>query len=453
MIPITPALATDLYELTMAAGYWAEGRQEEAAFELFVRHLPRDRNYLLAAGLEDVVAYLENFHFTAEEIAYLRGLPVFASIPSGFFDFLAALRFTGDLWAIPEGTPVFAEEPLLTVVAPILQAQIVETALLMLINYPTSVASKAARVVTAAQGRSVVEFGARRAPGPEAALRAARAACLGGCVGTSYMEAGLRYGLSVYGTIAHSWVMSFAQEGDAFRAYQRLFPHNAILLIDTYDTLRAARDITRLFQPGEIRGVRLDSGDLAALSRDVRRILDEAGFTSAQIFASGDLNERLIADLAAQNAPIDSFGVGTDVTTVRDAPALGGVYKLAELRHDGQREFKIKTSQAKQTYPGQKQVWRRTGQDGVAAGDIITLYDEPSPAPDAAPLLVPILQGGRRVGSLPDLRDIQRHAREAIAQLPEPIRGLETPPAPYQVRFSERILQLQAQLQQRMRSA
>lgn len=303
----TPASATDLYELTMAAGYWMQRRPEIGVFELFVRHLPEGRNYLVAAGLEAALDYLENFHFTAEEIAYLRRVPAFTAVPPAFFDFLAALRFTGNVWAVAEGTPVFAEEPLLSVAAPLVEAQIVETALLAHMMYPTAVDSKAARVVRAAQGRAIIEFGARRAPGAEAALRAARAVYLGGCIGTSNVEAGMRFDIPIYGTIAHSWVMSFAEEAEAFRAYRRAFPQNAILLIDTYDTVRAARRITEIFRPGDVAGVRLDSGDLAALSRKVRDILDAAGFTSTRILASGDLNERLIADLVAQDAPIDSF--------------------------------------------------------------------------------------------------------------------------------------------------
>jgi len=449
MRTITPAITTDLYQLTMAVGYWAERRTERAVFELFVRRLPGDRSYLLAAGLEDAAAYLENFRFTEEEIAYLRGLPIFAETPAEFFESLAALRFTGDVWAVPEGTPVFANEPLLTVAAPILEAQIVETALLALLNYPTSVATKAARVVSAARGRSVVEFGARRAPGTDAALIAARAAFIGGCVGTSNVEAGMRFGLPVYGTIAHSWVMSYEDERAAFRAYQRAFPHNAILLIDTYDTLRAAHSITETFRPGEVFGVRLDSGDLAVLAREVRRILDSAGFTETKILASGDLNERLIADLSAQGAPIDSFGVGTDLTTVRDAPALGGVYKLVEIQQNGQRVLKMKFSEDKATYPGQKQVWRHTGPDGFYTGDTVTLVDAPPPAPDAAPLLVPVLQNGRKVGPLPSLGEIQRHAREAIARLPGRLRGLDAPSEPYPVRFSAPILAAQAEIRRR----
>jgi nicotinate phosphoribosyltransferase len=449
MRTLTPASTTDLYELTMAAGYWAAHRPERAVFELFVRHLPRGRGYLLTAGLEDAVAYLENFHFTAEEIAGLRALPAFAATPPAFFNFLAELRFTGDVWAMPEGTPAFANEPLLVVDAPIIEAQIVETALLALVNYPTSLATKAARVLRAAGGRAVVEFGARRAPGSDAALIAARAAFIGGCVGTSNVEAGLRCDIPVYGTIAHSWVMSFDDEIEAFRAYQQCFPHNAILLIDTYDTVRAARGITEAFRPDEVAGVRLDSGDLGALAREVRAVLDQAGFTGTQIFASGDLNESAVADLVAGGAPSGSFGVGTDLTTVRDAPAPGGVYKLVEIRRDGQREPKMKLSAEKMTYPGQKQVWRHAGPDGRFTGDTVTLMDEPRPAPGAEPMLVPVVQGGRRALPRPPLAEIQAPARAALARLPEPLLELDPPAEPYPVRFSDRILALQADLRRR----
>jgi nicotinate phosphoribosyltransferase len=264
------------------------------------------------------------------------------------------------------------------------------------------------------------------------------------------VEAGLRFGIPVYGTIAHSWVMSFEDEAEAFRAYQRVFPQNATLLIDTYDTVRAAERITEVFRPGEVAGVRLDSGDLLVLSREVRKALDAAGFTSTRILASGDLNERLVADLVAQDAPIDFFGVGTDLTTVRDAPALGGVYKLVELRQGDRRAFKIKTSEAKLTYPGQKQIWRHVGPDGRLMGDTVTLVDEPAPSPEAIPLLEPVLRAGKRLGPAPALPAIQRRAAAALSQLPEPLRGLDAPGEPYPVRFSERILTVQDALHQRM---
>jgi nicotinate phosphoribosyltransferase len=434
---------TDLYQLTMAAGYWSERRSERAVFELFTRRLPQNRSYLLAAGAEEVADYLENLRFTADEIAYLRSLSAFAAIPAGFFETLADLRFTGDLWAVREGTPIFPNEPFLSVSAPILEAQIVETALLALVNYPTSVATKASRLVEAARGRAIVEFGARRAHGTDAALVAARAAYIGGCVGTSNVEAGLRFGLPVFGTIAHAWIMSFEDEVEAFRAYQRVFPNNAVLLIDTYDTLRAARRVTEAFRPGEVAGVRLDSGDLGALARGVREILDAAGFGDTRILASGDLNEWSITELLSGGAPIDTFGVGTDLTTVRDAPALGVVYKLVEVERDGRRAFKMKHSEGKATWPGRKQIWRD------AEGDVVALADEPPPSAGARPLLEQVLASGRRVAPRPALADLRREAREAVAALPDRLRGLGAAPEPYTVRFSDRVHEIAATLRSR----
>jgi nicotinate phosphoribosyltransferase len=437
---------TDLYQLTMAAGYWAGGRAERATFELFVRRLPPDRNYLLVAGLDSAAEYLENLRFTGAEIDHLRVLPVFSGVPAGFFEALAGLRFTGDMWAMPEGTPVFPHEPVLVVRAPIMEAQLVETALLAVVNFPISVASKAARLATAAGGRSVVEFGARRAHGPQAANTAARAAFIGGCSGTSNVEAGMRYGLPVSGTVAHSWIMSFDDEAEAFRAYQRLFPGNAVLLIDTYDTLRAAERITEVFAPGEVAGVRLDSGDLGGLARGVRDILDRAGFASTRILASGDLNERSIAALLAAGAPIDAFGVGTDLTTVRDAPSISVVYKLVELGDAaGRREMKMKLSAGKSTYPGQKQVWRHTGADGRYAGDTVCLIDEPGPD-GAEPLLAPFFESGRRLPRAEDLPAIRERAAASLARLPGPLLGLDVAPEPYPVRFSDRIRDAQRRL-------
>lgn len=450
MRTVPPATSTDLYQLTMAAGHWQSGRRATASFDLFTRRLPEHRAYLLAGGLEAVIEYLTSFHFTEAEIAYLRGIPSFSSVPDGFFESLSHLRFTGDVWAVREGTPIFPDEPFLSVTAPLVEAQLIETALLAIVNHPTSVASKASRLVEAAAGRSIVEFGARRAHGTEAALTAARAAYLGGCVGTSNVEAGMRFGLPVFGTVAHAWIMAFDDEIEAFRAYQRTFPRNAVLLIDTYDTLRAARRITEAFAPGDIAGVRLDSGDLGELSRGVRRILDGAGFHDTKILASGDLNEVSIAELLASGAPIDSFGVGTDLTTVRDAPALGVVYKLVELEEDGVVDFKMKLSDGKATWPARKQVWRTFDQNGMAAGDVISLRDDPPPSPSAAPLLEPILRGGQRIAPKPTLESLRDRTREDVAKLPASLHGFEAPETRYPVRFSESVQHIAADLRARM---
>ncbi len=437
-----PATSTDLYQLSMAAGHWIQDRTAVATFELFTRRLPPDRTYLLAGGLEAAVEYLTSFHFTEAEIAYLRGIPALSSICSGFFDALASVRFTGDCWAVPEGTPIFPGEPILSVTAPILEAQIVETALLSIVNFPTSVSSKAARIVQSARGKAVIEFGARRAHGTEAALVAARSAFVGGCAGTSNVEAGMRFGLPLYGTLAHAWVMSFDDELAAFKAYRQAFPGNAVLLIDTYETLKAAKRITEAFDPGSIHGVRLDSGDIGALARAVREILDGAGFHSTRILASGDLNEYSIDELLTSGAPIDAFGVGTDLTTVRDAPSLGVVYKLVEMEEGGRIDYKMKFSDGKVTWPGRKQVWRVPDSQGEYSHDIVTLRDDPPPEDGALALLEPVILGGQRVIDFPPLDAIQAYARVAVSRLPEALRGLSAPMTPYPVKYSDSIIRI-----------
>jgi nicotinate phosphoribosyltransferase len=427
-------LATDLYQLTMAAAYHDNERDERASFELFTRKLPEGRSYLIVAGLEQALDYLRRLSFSADEIEYLRGLSAFDHVSPEFFDYLRSLRFTGDVWAMPEGTVAFAGEPLLRVTAPLIEAQIVETYLLSTINFQTLIATKAARIVEAAQGRGIVEFGTRRAHGFSAGVYAARAAFIGGCVGTSNVETGRTFSLPVYGTAAHSFTMAFDREIDAFRAYFKVFPESATLLLDTYDTIGAARMATE-FGP-ELRGVRLDSGDLVDLSKRVRAILDEAGMRRTKIFASGDLNEFKIAELIAAGAYIDLFGVGTDLSTSRDAPALGGVYKLVEIEFDGRVEPKMKLSRDKATYPCRKQVWREAAGDGSFAGDVIARADE-TDLP-GAPLLAPVMRGGRMATTLPNLREAQEHARRQLASLPDPHKRL-IEAQPYPVRYSDRL--------------
>jgi len=307
-------LVTDLYQLTMAAGYFEAGKtQDRATFELSVRRLPYNRNFILAAGLAQAVDYLLDFRITAEEIAYLRGIPQFKYASEAFFEMLAGLRFTGDVFAVPEGTPVFAGEPFLTVRAPVIEAQIPETYLLAMIGFQSSIATKAARVVKAALGRDVVEFGTRRAHSPEAGVLAGRAAYIGGCVGTSNAEAGFRYKAHVFGTAAHSWVMSFPSERAAFEQLQKLLGERTTYLIDTYDTIEGAKLAASLGRP--LWGVRLDSGNLIELAPAVRKILDDAGLPDAKIMATGELNEYKIHELVAARTPIDVFGVGTDLAT------------------------------------------------------------------------------------------------------------------------------------------
>ena len=340
-------LLTDLYELTMAAGYLQTRFEARATFELFVRHLPPRRNYLVAAGLQQAVEFLENVRFTPDDIAYLRGHRVFRHIRTEFFDYLANFRFTGDVWAVPEGTLVFPGEPMMRVTAPIIEGQILETYLLATLSYQTMIASKAARVVTAAQGRQVVDFGARRAHGSQASLLAARAAAIGGCVGTSNVLAGRKFGMNIYGTQAHSWVMAHEDEAEAFRSFLEAFPEDSVLLLDTYDVRGAVKKIIAMGrQPA---GVRLDSGDVARDSRWVRRELDRAGWRNTKVFASGDLDENKIAALMRKGAAIDAFGVGTALATPGDAPHLNLIYKLVEVERGGKVREAAKLTRAKAT--------------------------------------------------------------------------------------------------------
>ncbi|HEY6403593.1 MAG TPA: nicotinate phosphoribosyltransferase [Blastocatellia bacterium] len=438
-------LATDLYQLTMAAAYHANGRDERASFELYTRKLPTGRSYLIVAGLEQALEYLRDMRFSGDEIEYVRGLPAFSHVSAEFFDYLRDFRFTGEVWAMPEGTVAFAGEPLLRVTAPLIEAQIVETYLLATVNFQTLIATKAARIVGSAQGRGIIEFGARRAHGFGAAVYAARAAFIGGCAGTSNVETGRRFGLPVYGTAAHSFTMAFDREIDAFRAFFNVFPESSTLLLDTYDTVAAARLATE-FGP-KLRGVRLDSGDLLELSKQVRVILDEAGMRRTKIFASGDLNEFKIADLIAAGAPIDLFGVGTDLSTSRDAPALGGVYKLVEIDFDGRESPRMKLSRDKATYPHRKQVWRLTANDGSFAGDVIGRADE-TDLP-GAPLLELVMRDGRITGPPSSIQQSQERARRQLAALPEPHKKL-IEAQDYPVRYSDKLESSRSTLLERL---
>src|SRR5579872_2561327 len=424
-------LLTDLYELTMAAGYFAAGKAgERATFEFTVRRLPAHRNFLLAAGLPQVVDYLLNLSFTAEEIDYLRGLPQFRQTPAAFFDHLAKLRFTGDLFAVPEGTPLFGGEPMLTVRAPIIEAQIPETYLLSAITFQSLIATKAARCAAAAEGRDVVEFGTRRAHTPEAGVLGARAAYLGGCSATSNTLAGFRYAIPVSGTSAHSWVMSFPCEMEAFRKLQRTLGEATVQLLDTYDTVEGARHAASLGKP--LWGVRLDSGDFAAYSRQVRAILDEAGLHDAKIMASGDLDEYKIRDLVKGGAPIDAFGVGTQLATSGDAPSMGAIYKLVELDIHGIKRFAAKFSQDKISIPGAKQLFRAPHRDVIARS---------GECGQGEALMRPIILGGRLVEPLPTLEQARARASESIAKLAPVLRELEVT-EPWPVIYSRELREL-----------
>ncbi len=440
------ALSTDLYEVTMAAGYFESGPGRSATFELSVRGLPRNRGYLLAAGIEPALTHLEDLRFTAAEIDYLRQLPQLRRVPPRFFDqYLSGFRFTGDVWAIGEGEPVFPDEPLLRVSGPLIEAQLVETALLSMVLFQTSVASRASRMVRAAAGRPVYEFGARRAHGAEAGVLAGRAAFVGGCSGTSDIQAGLLFGLPLAGTMAHSWVMSHGSETEAFVRFVDLYGPETVLLIDTYDSERA---IDRIAAARLVPfGVRIDSGDLLAESRRVRARLDTAGLQATKIFASGDLDERQIAGLVERQAPIDVFGVGTALSTSSDAPALGGVYKLVEVERAGLAQPVLKLSPGKATYPGAKQVWRVTD-NGRATNDVLAADGEPPPG-RGRPLLGQVMRRGRRVRPASPLRAIRRRALEAIEEMPPDVLRLEEPAA-YRVVVSDGLAQLTEDLQRRM---
>jgi nicotinate phosphoribosyltransferase len=439
------ALVSDLYELTMAAGYHASG-QARATLELFVRELPPTRSFLIAAGIDQALEYLEPLSFTKEEIAYLRSVPALGYAPASFFDdYLARFRFTGEVWAVPEGTPVFAQQPLLRVTAPAGEAQIVETALLSIVGFQTSIASKAARVVAAADGRPVVEFGSRRAHGPEAARYAARAAYLAGCAATSNVEAGFLFGIPVSGTMAHSWVMSFASELDAFRTFAAVHGTDSVFIIDTYDPLVAvARIVDAGLRPS---GVRLDSGDLVALSRAVRQALDAGGLRETRVFASGDLDEHRVAALLAAGAPIDAFGVGTSVSTSSDAPALGAVYKLIEIERAGVSMPAMKLSPGKRLYPGRKQIWRVVD-DGVMRRDVVTTADEAGP-PGATPLLTCVMRGGRRLDARHALSVLRERSATEQQRLPPDVRQLRDADR-YPVTMSDRLERLAQEVAQRL---
>jgi nicotinate phosphoribosyltransferase len=439
-------LLTDLYELTMAAGYVAAGKQHEiATFELFLRRLPPNRNYVLAAGLQQAVEFLLQLRFTAEEIAYLQSLAQFAAAPQAFWDALAGFRFTGDVFAVREGTPVFAGEPLLTVRAPLLEAQIPETFLLATIGFQSLIASKAARVVEAAGGRSVVEFGARRAHSADAGVLAARASYIGGCIGTSNTEAGFRFGIPVFGTSAHSWVMSFDSEKEAFERLQRLLGPAATYLVDTYDTIQGTRTAAALGKP--IWGVRLDSGNLAELSRAARRILDDAGLGDAKVMVSGDLNEYKILELVAAGLPIDALGVGTDLVTSADAPSLGAVYKMVELDVGGHKRYTAKFSEEKQNLPGAKQIFRYADRDVVACSWECFGACDGTGATEA--LLEPVILKGHLARSLDTAVQARQRARAALARLPAPCRSLYDQEHPYRIEYSQQLQRLyqQARLQ------
>jgi nicotinate phosphoribosyltransferase len=436
-------LLTDLYQLTMLQGYFNQGMEETAVFEFFVRKLPPTRGFLMAAGLEQVLEYLETLRFTQSDLEWMAQGSRFSK---AFVDYLKRLRFTGDVHAMPEGTVFFPDEPILRVTAPLPQAQLVETRLINLLHFQTLIASKAARSVLAASGKQLIDFGLRRAHGAEAGLLAARASYLAGLSGTATVLAGPLFGVPVYGTMAHSFVQAHDDEVEAFEHFAQAQPDNVVLLIDTYDTEAAARKVVALApalrkQGTPVKGVRLDSGDLADHARKVRRILDEGGLKDVQIFASSNLDEEALRAFAASGAPIDGFAVGTRMTTSADAPYLDCAYKIQAYAGRARR----KRSEGKATWPGAKQVYRQTGADGRLACDVLTLADDPQ---DGEPLIQPVMQAGRRLAPPAPLTVLRQRAAAELARLPEHLRQLKEGPA-IPVRVSQALRDLAKSVDER----
>jgi nicotinate phosphoribosyltransferase len=437
-------LLTDLYQLNMLEAYLAHGETGPAVFEFFVRRLPENRGFLVAAGLEQALDYLEQIHFSPAELDWLASTGRFTG---RLLEYLAGFRFTGDVHALPEGTVCFANEPILRVTAPLPEAQLVETRLINLLHFETLIASKAARLVLAARGRLLVDFGLRRAHGAEAGLLAARASYLAGFGGTATVEAERLFGIPTFGTMAHSYIEAQDSEAAAFERFARARPEGLTLLLDTYDTEAAARKVVAL-APGlreagiRIRAVRLDSGDLVALARSVRRILDAGGLGDVTIFASGGIDEHTIASALAANAPIDGFGIGASLTTSSDVPGLDCAYKLQEYAGLPRRKY----SPGKATWPGRKQVWRQYEPDGRMHEDVLSTEDDEHPG---TRLIEPVMTGGRRVQAKPALAEIRSRAASEIERLPEPLRRLQAGP-PYVVRVAEALERLAAETDRRI---
>ena len=470
-------MMTDLYQLTMMYGYYKTGMRDNlATFDMFYRSKDATTHYAIMAGLEQLIEYLENLRFDEESLSYLRSLNIF---DEDFLDELRNFEFHGDVYAVPEGTIVFPGEPLIRVTAPIFEAQLVETALLNIINHQTLIATKASRVVQAAEGGTVMEFGLRRAQGPDAGIYGARAAIIGGCKSTSNVLTGQMYNIPIAGTHAHSWVMSFPDEITAFRKYAEMFPTSCLLLVDTYDTLKSGvPNAIQVFdelraQGHEPVGIRLDSGDLAYLSREARKMLDAAGYPNTIICASGDLDENLIRDLKLQGACIDTWGVGTKLITSEDCPSLGGVYKMSAETVDGRVIPKIKISEnpVKITNPGVKKLWRiYDNQTGKATADLIALdyetYDTSKPLTIYDPvntwksmtltdytmkeLQVKVFENGKRVYESPSLQEIQQHCQDDLDTFWDQYKRLLNPHR-YKVDLSDSLWMLKNSMLQQLR--
>ena len=473
MMKLNMTLLTDLYQLTMMGGYHLLGKsREKANFDYFFRKIPEDGGFCVAAGLEQLIDYIQDLHFESEDLDYLRSLNLF---PPEVLRFFQDLHFTGDLYAVPEGTLVFPQEPLIRVTAPLPEAQFIETALLNILNFQTLIATKAARVCIVAGEDPVIEFGVRRAQGPDGGLSASRAAFIGGTRATSNLMAGRVYGIPVRGTVAHSWIESFSSELESFQSYARVYPKNVVLLVDTYDTLRSGvpnaikvgKEL-RARQEGDLLGVRLDSGDLTFLSRDARKLLDEAGFDRTHILGSSDLDEWLIESIKKQGAEIDFWGVGTRMVTSYSCPALGGVYKLSAISEDGEMKPKLKVSDdlEKTTNPGIKKVVRFFDEKSFMRGDVLFFADEILPPNQAVQafhpmlahvhktypaidkreeILVPVFQGGKLVYSKPTLQEIQARTFQNLHHLRPEHKRLQNPHL-YHVSLGEKLFRRKQEL-------
>ena len=442
------ALLTDLYQLTMAQAYFQNRRTELATFSLFIRAYPDNRGYFVSAGLEDVLEFLEGFSFDSTAIDYLYSLKLFAD---DFLDFIKSLRFTGEVWAIPEGRLFFKDEPIVEVTAPIIEAQIVETFIINQINFQSLIATKAARCVHAARGRAVVDFSLRRTHGIDAGMKVARASYLAGVAGTSNVRAGRRYRIPVVGTMAHSFVSSHEREIDAFRSFVKSFPNNSTLLIDTYDTIAGARNAVtvgkEMASRGErLQGVRIDSGDLAGLAREVRKIFDAADMKDVKIIGSGGLDEFDLAEFSDANVPYDSYGVGTKMGVSGDAPWFDIAYKLVE--YDGRPVLKLSTG--KVSWPGKKQVYRLRGVKGQLKNDFVTRRDES--VPDAEPLLKKIMAQGKTLAPLPSLDQSRAALLEEFGSLPDAMKSIRNPEH-YSVEFSGALRELRDAVERKVASA
>ncbi len=443
------AMLTDLYQLTMDASYLHHNKNGSSTFDYFIRSLPKNRSYFVVAGLEQVLHYLENLSFDEDSIEYLRSKEIF---PEQFLDYLTNLKFTGDVYAMSEGTIAFQNEPIIRITAPRNEAQLVETYILNTMNFQTMIASKASRVVQAAQGKAVVDFALRRTHGPTAGMLAARASCIAGAIGTSNVLAGKEFNLPIFGTMAHAYVMSFDSEIESFRAYSKTFPNSSVFLIDTYDTIQGAWNAVKVAKEMEreghkLKGVRLDSGDLCQLSIDVRNILDRNDLQDVKILASNDLNEYKISRHEASGSRIDVYGVGTEMGTSKDAPAISGVYKLAEDTDEyGNPTPKMKFSESKSTLPGKKQVYRFFDDQGKCINDTITTADD---SLQGEPLLKKVMEGGQTIGNQPTIEEIQEKKKTQLESLAQEYKDIDSPET-YPVEVSGRLAELQAEVTEKM---